>query len=70
LPTEGGDRAPGGVANGIVIHSQGPVYECPTGLTPGLKLVATLPKGQEYGTGSAAALASQVKKIFPNVWFG
>ncbi|OAR01939.1 hypothetical protein LLEC1_05883 [Akanthomyces lecanii] len=24
----------------------------------------------EYGTGSAAALASQVKKFFPNIWFG
>ncbi|KAI1085620.1 hypothetical protein F5B20DRAFT_519083 [Whalleya microplaca] len=33
-------------------------------------IVATLPAGQEYGTGSAAALASQVKKIFPNLWFG
>jgi hypothetical protein len=30
---------------------------------------STLP-GQEYGTGSAAALASQVKKFFPNLWFG
>lgn len=33
-------------------------------------VVATLPAGQEYGTGSAAALASQVKKFFPNLWFG
>ncbi|RBR22367.1 uncharacterized protein FIESC28_04561 [Fusarium coffeatum] len=33
-------------------------------------IIATLPAGQEYGTGSAAALASQVKKIFPNLWFG
>ncbi|KAK3939469.1 hypothetical protein QBC46DRAFT_409238 [Diplogelasinospora grovesii] len=33
-------------------------------------IVATLPAGQEYGTGSAAALASQVKKFFPNLWFG
>jgi nucleoside phosphorylase len=29
-----------------------------------------LPAGQEYGTGSAAALASQVKRFFPNFWFG
>lgn len=33
-------------------------------------VIATLPEGQEYGTGSAAALASQVKKFFPNLWFG
>ncbi|RYP36840.1 hypothetical protein DL767_003230 [Monosporascus sp. MG133] len=33
-------------------------------------IVTTLPAGQEYGTGSAAALASQVKKFFPNLWFG
>lgn len=33
-------------------------------------VIATLPPGQEYGTGSAAALASQVKKFFPNLWFG
>lgn len=33
-------------------------------------VIATLPAGQEYGTGSAAALASQVKKCFPNLWFG
>jgi nucleoside phosphorylase len=33
-------------------------------------IVVTLPAGQEYGTGSAAALASQVKKFFPNLWFG
>ncbi|KAL2674072.1 hypothetical protein Neosp_012518 [[Neocosmospora] mangrovei] len=33
-------------------------------------IIATLPESQEYGTGSAAALASQVKKIFPNLWFG
>src|SRR5271155_552620 len=33
-------------------------------------IIATLPAGQEYGTGSAAALASQVKKSFPNLWFG
>ncbi|KAK3297857.1 nucleoside phosphorylase domain-containing protein [Chaetomium fimeti] len=33
-------------------------------------VLATLPAGQEYGTGSAAALASQVKKCFPHLWFG
>ncbi len=33
-------------------------------------VIATLPAGQEYGTGLAAALASQVKKFFPNLWFG
>ncbi|GAB1319541.1 hypothetical protein MFIFM68171_09751 [Madurella fahalii] len=45
-------------------------------------VIATLPAGQEYtssktfnvsvvyGTGSAAAPASQVKKSFPNLWFG
>lgn len=33
-------------------------------------VIATLPAGQEYGTGSAAALASQVKRFFPNLWFG
>ncbi|RYO87579.1 hypothetical protein DL766_008356 [Monosporascus sp. MC13-8B] len=33
-------------------------------------IIATFPAGQEYGTGSAAALASQVKKFFPNLWFG
>jgi nucleoside phosphorylase len=33
-------------------------------------VIATLPAGQEYGTGSAAALASQLKKFFPNLWFG
>jgi nucleoside phosphorylase len=33
-------------------------------------VLATLPAGHEYGTGSAAALASQVKKCFPNLWFG
>jgi hypothetical protein len=32
-------------------------------------IIATLPAGQEYGTGSAAALASQVKKFFPKLWF-
>lgn len=33
-------------------------------------IIATLPAGQEYGTGSAAALAGQVKRFFPNIWFG
>jgi hypothetical protein len=33
-------------------------------------IIATLPAGEEYGTGAAAALASQVKKVFPNLWFG
>ncbi|EMT67470.1 hypothetical protein FOC4_g10005561 [Fusarium odoratissimum] len=33
-------------------------------------VIATLPAGQEYGNGSAAALASQLKKCFPNLWFG
>ena len=33
-------------------------------------IIATLPAGQEYGTSSAAALASQVKQFFPNLWFG
>ncbi|KAG8355611.1 hypothetical protein FVEN_g6540 [Fusarium venenatum] len=33
-------------------------------------VIVTLPVGQEYGTGSAAALAGQVKKFFPNLWFG
>ncbi|KAF9761382.1 hypothetical protein IL306_003841 [Fusarium sp. DS 682] len=33
-------------------------------------VIATLPAGQEYGNGSAAALASQIKKFFSNLWFG
>jgi nucleoside phosphorylase len=33
-------------------------------------VLATLPPGQPYGTGSAAALAAQVKISFPNLWFG
>ncbi|RYP79537.1 hypothetical protein DL770_006614 [Monosporascus sp. CRB-9-2] len=33
-------------------------------------ITSTLPAGQGYGTGSAAALASQVEKFFPNLWFG
>jgi hypothetical protein len=33
-------------------------------------IIATLSRGQENSTGSVAALASQVKKFFPNIWFG
>ncbi|KAL6811185.1 hypothetical protein GGI42DRAFT_211644 [Trichoderma sp. SZMC 28013] len=33
-------------------------------------IIATLPAGEVYGTRSAAALATQVKKFFPNLWFG
>ena len=33
-------------------------------------VLATLPPGQPYGTGSAGALAGQVKMSFPNLWFG
>lgn len=33
-------------------------------------IIATLPSGQEYGTGSAAALASQIKVLFTNIRFG
>jgi nucleoside phosphorylase len=33
-------------------------------------VIATLPRGYDYGLGSAAALAGQVKKSFPNLWFG
>lgn len=33
-------------------------------------VIATLPAGQEYGTGSASALSSQLKRSFPNLWFG
>ncbi|KAM0348506.1 hypothetical protein ACHAP4_010861 [Fusarium culmorum] len=33
-------------------------------------IIATLPAGHKNDTGSAAALASQVKKFFPNLWFG
>ncbi|TDZ21420.1 hypothetical protein Cob_v005523 [Colletotrichum orbiculare MAFF 240422] len=33
-------------------------------------VIGTFPAGQEYGTGSAAALAGQMKKFFPNLWFG
>ncbi|KAF5562996.1 nacht wd domain-containing protein [Fusarium phyllophilum] len=33
-------------------------------------IIATLPPGQEYETGSAAAPASQIKKFFTNLWCG
>ncbi|KAI1434427.1 nucleoside phosphorylase domain-containing protein [Xylaria sp. CBS 124048] len=33
-------------------------------------IIASCPPGEEYGTASAVALASQVKKTFPNLWFG
>ncbi|KAK6223382.1 hypothetical protein LQW54_000500 [Pestalotiopsis sp. IQ-011] len=50
--------------------SRGDDYVYRAGEICGHKVViATLPAGQEYGTGSAAALASQLKKFFPNLWF-
>jgi nucleoside phosphorylase len=33
-------------------------------------IIATFPAGQNYGTGSAASLASQTKSYFRNLWFG
>ena len=33
-------------------------------------IIATFPADSPYGTGSAGALAGQVKKSFPNLWFG
>jgi hypothetical protein len=33
-------------------------------------VIATLPAGQEQGTGSADALAGRVKSFCPNLWFG
>jgi nucleoside phosphorylase len=33
-------------------------------------VIATFPAGHDYGNSSAAALASQVKNNFPNLWFG
>jgi nucleoside phosphorylase len=33
-------------------------------------VIATFPAGHNYGVGAAAALASQVRKSFPNIWFG
>ncbi|EGU76072.1 hypothetical protein FOXB_13410 [Fusarium oxysporum f. sp. conglutinans Fo5176] len=51
--------------------SRGDDYVFQAGVMGGHNIViATLPAGQEYGTGSAAALAGQVKKFFPNLWFG
>src|SRR5947209_517949 len=33
-------------------------------------IIATLPSGQDCGTGAAAALASQIKPLFTNIKFG
>lgn len=33
-------------------------------------IIATLPEGEPYGTGSAAALAGEIKTFFPNIHFG
>jgi nucleoside phosphorylase len=33
-------------------------------------VIATFPAGSQYGTASAASLAGQMKKAFPNLWFG
>jgi hypothetical protein len=33
-------------------------------------VIATLPPGHRYGVGAAASLATQVRKDFPNIWFG
>jgi nucleoside phosphorylase len=33
-------------------------------------IIATLPVGEPYGTGSAAALAGEIKTFFPNIQFG
>jgi hypothetical protein len=33
-------------------------------------VIATFPPGSQYGTASAASLAGQMKKAFPNLWFG
>jgi hypothetical protein len=32
-------------------------------------VIATLPEGQNYGVGAAAALVNQVKARFSNIWF-
>ncbi|KAI3316989.1 purine and uridine phosphorylase [Xylariaceae sp. AK1471] len=57
--------------NGRFITDRGDDYIYQAGEMCGHNvIIATLPAGQEYGTGSAAALASQVKKFFPNLWFG
>lgn len=56
---------------GRFLVSRGDDYVFHAGLMGGHNIIiATLPAGQQYGTGSAAALASQVKKFFPNLWFG
>ncbi|KAM0558360.1 hypothetical protein ACHAPJ_005054 [Fusarium lateritium] len=57
--------------NGRFPTSRGDDYNFQAGDINGHNIViATLPAGQEYGTGSAAALASQIKNYFPNLWFG
>jgi nucleoside phosphorylase len=33
-------------------------------------VIATFPRGYDYGVGSVAALVGQLKKSFPNLWFG
>jgi nucleoside phosphorylase len=33
-------------------------------------VIATLPPGYRYGVSAAASLATQVRKDFPNIWFG
>lgn len=33
-------------------------------------VIATLPDGQPYGNGSVASIASQLKSLFHNLWFG
>ncbi|KAH7217226.1 hypothetical protein BKA60DRAFT_609147 [Fusarium oxysporum] len=51
--------------------SRGDDYIFEAGVTGGHNIIiATLPVGQEYGNGSAAALVSQVKKCFPNLCRG
>ncbi|KAL6918192.1 hypothetical protein ACHAPO_000003 [Fusarium lateritium] len=57
--------------NGRFPVSHGNDYVYQAGAMGGHNIViVTLPAGQEYGIASAAALASQVKKSFPNLWFG
>ncbi|KAK2760647.1 pfs domain-containing protein [Colletotrichum kahawae] len=57
--------------HGRFVVSRGDDYVFHAGSMCGHNVViATLPAGQEYGTGSAAALASQLRKSFPNLWFG
>ncbi|KAI1410483.1 purine and uridine phosphorylase [Hypoxylon sp. FL1857] len=57
--------------NGRFPMSRGDDYTFEAGDMCGHNIaIVTLPAGQEYGTGSAAALASQAKKFFPNLWFG